>query len=58
MIRVFRTVSKKGDVEHWATNDLGMNEKRREELSIQGWGIEEYHRGIKPSSAAALRELW
>ena len=47
MIRVFRTVSKKGDVEHWATDDLGMNEKRREELSGQGWGIEEYHRGVK-----------
>ena len=47
MIRVFRTVSKKGDVEHWATDDLGMNEKRREELSGQGWGIEEYHRGVE-----------
>ena len=47
MIRVFRTVSRKGDVEHWATDDLGMKEKRREELSGQGWGIEEYHRGVK-----------
>jgi DDE superfamily endonuclease len=47
MIRVFRTVSKKGDVEYWATDDLVMNEKRREELSGQGWGIEEFHRGVK-----------
>ena len=47
MVRVFRTVSKKGDVEHWATDDLGMNEEKREELSGQGWGIEEYHRGVK-----------
>ena len=48
MVRVFRTVSKKGDVEYWATDDLGMNEtKWREELSGQGWGIEEFHRGVK-----------
>ncbi len=47
MIKMFRTVSKKGDIEHWATDDLGMNEEKREELSGHGWGIEEYHRGIK-----------
>jgi hypothetical protein len=47
MIKVFRTVSKKGDIEHWATDDLGMSEEKRDELSGQGWGIEEYHRGIK-----------
>ena len=47
-IKVFRTVSKKGDgIEHWATDDLGMNEEKRDELSGQAWGIEEYHRGIK-----------
>ena len=28
-IRVFRTVSKDGDVEHWATNDLKMMEQQR-----------------------------
>ena len=47
MIRVFKTVSKKGDVEYWATDDLGMNNERSEELSGVGWGIEEYHRGVK-----------
>ena len=47
MVKVFRTVSKDGDVQHWATDDLEMNEKKREELSDQGWGIEVYHRGIK-----------
>lgn len=47
MIRVFRTVSSKGDVEHWATDELGMSEEKRKELSDQGWGIEEFHRGVK-----------
>jgi putative transposase len=47
MVRVFRTVSKKGDVEYWATDDLEMNEEKFEELSGQRWGIEEYHRGVK-----------
>lgn len=47
MIKVFRTVSKDGDIEYWATDNLEMNEKTREELSGQGWGIEEYHRGVK-----------
>ena len=47
MVRVFRTVSKKGDVEYWATDDLEMKEGKFEKLSGQRWGIEEYHRGIK-----------
>ena len=38
-IRVFRTVSKDGDVEHWATNDLEMTEQQRENLARQAWGI-------------------
>jgi hypothetical protein len=46
-VKVFRTVSTNGDVEYWATDDLEMNEKVREELQDQGWGIEVYHRGIK-----------
>lgn len=46
-IKVFRTVSKNGDVEYWATDDLKMTEAKREGLEKQGWGIEVYHRGIK-----------
>lgn len=46
-IKVFRTVSKDGDVEYWATDDLEMSEERRQVLEKQGWGIETYHRGIK-----------
>ena len=47
MVRVFKTVSTNGDVEHYATDDTKMMEKECEDLSGQGWGIEEYHRGIK-----------
>ncbi len=47
LVRVFRTVSKDGDAEYWATNDLGMREDQRGELERAGWGIEVYHRGLK-----------
>jgi putative transposase len=47
MIKVFKTVSTKGDVEYWATDDVEMNEVKSHELSSTSWGIEEYHRGIK-----------
>lgn len=35
-VRVFRTVSKDGDAEHWATNDLGMSEEEQAALERQG----------------------
>ncbi len=47
MVRVFKAVPKDGDVEYYATDNLEMKEKEREELSDQAWGIEVYHRGIK-----------
>jgi putative transposase len=46
-VKVFKTVSSDGDVDYWATSDLEMDEKTREEMQDRGWGIEEYHRGIK-----------
>ena len=46
-IRMFRTVSKDGDVEHWATNELTLTPQHREELARQAWGIEVYHWGLK-----------
>jgi len=46
-VKVFRTVSKDGDAEHWATNHLEMSEEERARLARQGWGIEAYHRGLK-----------
>ena len=46
-VKVFRTVSTDGDVEHWATSDLTLTPEGREELARQDWGVEVYHRGIK-----------
>jgi len=47
MVKVFKTVSKHGDVDYFATGDLQMNLKRSDELQLNGWSIEVYHRGIK-----------
>ncbi|WP_456427210.1 IS701 family transposase [Rhodocaloribacter sp.] len=46
-VRVFRTVNRDGDAEHWATNDLALSEGAREELARLSWGIETYHRQVK-----------
>jgi len=46
-VRVFRVVSKDGDVEHRATNDLAMDELTRLACAEQAWAIENYHRGLK-----------
>lgn len=46
-IKVFRTIAKNGDVEHWATNDLEMDELGRLSVAEKTWGIEHYHRGLK-----------
>jgi hypothetical protein len=47
LVKVFRTVSRNGDAEYWATNDLGMTATQRAQLAGQGWGIEVYHRALK-----------
>ena len=46
-IRVFKVVSRDGDIEYWATNDLAMDELTRLSHAEQSWGIENYHRGLK-----------
>lgn len=47
MIKVFRTVRTETDVEHRATDDLGMRELMRLKYAEFSWMIETYHRGIK-----------
>ena len=47
MVKVFRVISKGGTAEHWATNDLEMDELGRLRLAEASWKIEEYHRGLK-----------
>ena len=46
-IKVFRIVSKDGDIGYWATDVLEMDEAKREKMAGYSWNIEEYHRGIK-----------
>jgi putative transposase len=51
-IKVFRVVAKDGDTEHWATNDLSMDELTRLKYADFSWRIEEYHRGLKQHCGA------
>jgi hypothetical protein len=47
MIKVFKIVSKNGDIGYWATNSLDMSVLECLSLGEKTWGIEEYHREIK-----------
>ncbi len=49
-IRVSKAVSRDGDVEYWATNDLAMDELRRLELAERSWAVEEYDQALKQRS--------
>lgn len=46
-ILVFRIVAPNGDTEYWATNDLDLSATTRDEVAVQAWAIESYHRGLK-----------
>ena len=53
MIQVFRTVASNGDaehkkIEHWATDDLKMEDGERREWVRQVFAIENYHRALPP----------
>ena len=47
LIKVFKIVSRHGDIEYWATNNLSMNDLYRLKYAELSWSIEVYHRGIK-----------
>jgi hypothetical protein len=47
MVKMFRFASRDGDAEHWATDDLEMQEEERKILSSRGWGIKTYPRGCQ-----------
>lgn len=42
MVKVLRIISKDGIAEHWAINDLGMNDPGRLKLGKASWKIEEH----------------
>ena len=46
-IRIFKVVSRVGNMEYWATNDLAMDELTRLAVADQSWSIETYHRVLK-----------
>ena len=46
-VRVFRTAAADGGAEHWATDDLRMEDSERRKLVRQVFAIENYHRQLK-----------
>jgi putative transposase len=46
-VKVFKVVSRDGDMEYWATGDLTMDELELLRLTERCWAIEEYHRALK-----------
>ena len=50
LVKAFRIVAPNGDTEHWITNDLGMDDVRRQQVAELAWQIEEYHRGLKQAT--------
>lgn len=46
-VTVFAIAARDGGIEYWATDDLGMGELTRLELTERAWAVEEYHRGLK-----------
>jgi putative transposase len=47
LIRVFRIDAKDGVADYWATNDLTMDEGRRQGYAETSFAIENYHRDLK-----------
>lgn len=56
-VKVFRTISRDGEAEYWATNDLAMTEEGRAKLEKRGWGIEVYHRALKQCCGAERAQV-
>ena len=50
-VKAFRIVATHGDTGHGLTNDLGVDEGMRLAYAERAWGVEEYHRGLKPHTA-------
>jgi putative transposase len=54
---VFEIVAPNGDIDYWATNDLGMGELQRLQFDEFGWAIEECHRGLKQCYGAERAQV-
>ncbi len=47
LVKVFKIVAPDGDIAYWATSDLAMTDRTRQQYAEYSWTIENYHRGIK-----------
>jgi putative transposase len=47
LVKVFRTVDRHGNAEHWATSNLRMTDLERQTAAQNAWAIETYHRNLK-----------
>jgi hypothetical protein len=47
LVLVFKIVAPDGDIDYWATDDLGMTDLTRQQYAEYSWRIENYHRGLK-----------
>lgn len=56
-VRVFKVVSRDGDIEYWATNDLAMDDLTRLAHAERCWAIETYHRGLKQCCGAERAQV-
>lgn len=56
-VKVFKIVTRDGDIDYWATNDLQMGELQRLQFAEFGWAIEEYHRGLKQCCGAERAQV-
>lgn len=52
-VKVFKEVSKTGDVEYRGTNDLNLSKLDVKSIYAKRWKIEEYHRGLKQETGIA-----
>jgi hypothetical protein len=57
LVRLFRTVSRDGRVEYWATSRLAMTEEERAASEQKAWGIESYHRSLKQHCGAERAQV-
>lgn len=57
-VKVFKVVSRDGDIEYWATNDLTMDELGRLVLAERCWAVEEYHRALKQCCNVEKCQAW
>ena len=57
LVRLFRTASRDGRAEYWATSRLGLRADERAELEREAWGVESYHRSLKQYCGAERSQV-